>query len=57
LDIFKNFGPFSENVSPPLVSQTGYRPGAMHQEINKSKHQQGLCMRISASKKPNAHAL
>jgi len=29
----------------------------MHQEINKSRHQQGLCMRISASKKPNAHAL
>jgi len=29
----------------------------MHQEINKSRHQQGLYMRISASKKPNAHAL
>jgi len=29
---------------------------AMHQEINKFRHQQGLCMRISASKKPNAHA-
>jgi len=29
----------------------------MPQEINKSRHQQGLCMRISASKKPNAHAL
>jgi len=29
----------------------------MHQEINKFRHQQGLCMRISASKKPNAHAL
>jgi len=29
----------------------------MHQEINKSKHQQGLCMHISASKKPNAHTL
>jgi len=29
----------------------------MHQEINKSSHQQGLCMRILASKKPNAHAL
>jgi len=28
----------------------------MHQEINKSRHQQGLCMRISASRKPNAHA-
>jgi len=22
----------------------------MHQDINKSRHQQGLCMRISASK-------
>jgi len=30
---------------------------AMHQEINKSSHQRGLYMRISASKKPNAHAL
>ena len=30
---------------------------AMHQEINKSRHQQGLGMCISASKKPNAHAL
>ena len=29
----------------------------MHQEINKSRHQQGLCMRIAASKKPNANAL
>jgi len=29
----------------------------MYQEINKSRHQRGLCMRISASKKPNAHAL
>jgi len=29
----------------------------MHQEINKSRHQQGLCMHISASKKPNAQAL
>jgi len=29
----------------------------MHQEINKSRHQQGLCMRISASKKPNARVL
>jgi len=29
----------------------------MHQEINKSKHHQGLWMRISASKKLNAHAL
>jgi len=28
----------------------------MHQEINKSRHQQGLCMRISASIKPNPHA-
>jgi len=27
------------------------------EEINKSRHQQGLCMRISASKKSNAHAL
>jgi len=26
----------------------------MHQEINKSRRQQGLCVRISASKKPNA---
>jgi len=25
--------------------------------INNSRHHQGLCMRISASKKPNAHAL
>jgi len=24
---------------------------------SQSRHQQGLCMRISASKKPNAHAL
>jgi len=30
---------------------------AMHQEINKSRHQEGLCLRISASKEPNAHAL
>jgi len=29
----------------------------MHQEINKSRHQQGLCMRISASKKSSARAL
>jgi len=29
----------------------------MHQEINKSRHQQGLCMRILANKKPNAPAL
>jgi len=29
----------------------------MHQEINKSRHHQGLRMRISASKKPNAHTL
>jgi len=29
----------------------------MHQVINKSRHQQGLCRRISASDKPNAHAL
>jgi len=29
----------------------------MHQEINKSRHQQGLYMRILASKKPNAQAL
>jgi len=29
----------------------------MHQEINKSRHQQGLCTRISASRKPNARAL
>jgi len=29
----------------------------MHQEINKSRHQQGLCTCISASKKPNALAL
>jgi len=29
----------------------------MHQEINNSRHQQGLCMRASASEKPNAHAL
>jgi len=29
----------------------------MHQVINKSRHQQGLCMRISASKKPNTHGL
>jgi len=29
----------------------------MHQEINKSRHQQRLFMRISASRKPNAHAL
>jgi len=29
----------------------------MHQKINKSRHQQGLRMRISASKKPNAHAI
>jgi len=30
---------------------------AMHQEINKSKHQRGLSMRILASEKPKAHAL
>jgi len=30
---------------------------SVHQEIDKSRHQRGLCMRISASKKPNAHAL
>jgi len=30
---------------------------AMHQEINKSRHQRGLCMRYSASKEPSAHAL
>jgi len=29
----------------------------MHQEISKSRHQQGLFMRIFASKKPNTHAL
>jgi len=29
----------------------------MHQEISKSRRQQGLCKRISASEKPNAHAL
>jgi len=29
----------------------------MHQEIKKSRHQQGLCMHISASKKPNVYAL
>jgi len=29
----------------------------MHQEISKSRHQQGLSMRILASKKPNVHAL
>jgi len=29
----------------------------MHQEINKSRHHQGLCMRISTSKTRNAHAL
>jgi len=29
----------------------------MHQEINKARHQQDLCTHISASKKPNAHAL
>jgi len=29
----------------------------MHQEIKQSRHQQGLCMRISASKKPNVQAL
>jgi len=29
----------------------------MYQEINKDRHQKGLCMRISASKKPKAHAL
>jgi len=29
----------------------------MHQEINKFRHRQGLCVRITASKKPNAHAL
>jgi len=29
----------------------------MHPEINKSRHHQGLCMRILASEKPNAHAL
>jgi len=30
---------------------------AMHQEINKFRHQQGLCMGISAGKKPSAHLL
>jgi len=30
---------------------------AMHQDINRYIHQQGLCMCISSSKKPNAHAL
>jgi len=29
----------------------------MHEEINKSRYQQGLCMRISASKNPNVHPL
>jgi len=29
----------------------------MHQEIKKSRHQQGLYMCISARKKPNAHVL
>jgi len=29
----------------------------MYQEINKSRHKQGLSMRISASEKTNAHAL
>jgi len=29
----------------------------MHHEINKSRYQQGLCMRISTSEKPNAHGL
>jgi len=29
----------------------------MHQEINTSRHQQGLCVRIWASNKLNAHAL
>jgi len=29
---------------------------AMHQEISKSRHQKGLCMRISASEKHDAHA-
>jgi len=29
----------------------------MHQDINNPSHQQSLCMRTAASKKPNAHAL
>jgi len=29
----------------------------MHQKINKSRHQQGLCMRISTNEKPNEHIL
>jgi len=29
----------------------------MHQDINNSRHQQGLCICVSASEKPNAHAL
>jgi len=29
----------------------------MHQEVKKSRHQQGLCVRCSASKNRNAHAL
>jgi len=28
-----------------------------HASGDQSRHQQGLCMRISASKKPNAYAL
>jgi len=30
---------------------------AMHEDINSPSHQQDLSMRISASKKPNAHPL
>jgi len=29
----------------------------MHKEDQQSRQQQGLCMRISASKNPNEHAL
>jgi len=29
----------------------------MHQEINKSTHQKGLCMRISSSNKHDTHAV
>jgi len=29
----------------------------MHENINNPRHQQGLCMRVSASKKPIAHPL
>jgi len=28
----------------------------MHQDIGKSRHQKGLCMRISANEKHDAHA-